>query len=322
MTSSRRSFLLATATVAGTAALAGCGALDGERDSGPEETTPDVRLAALDDGRVRVERGDETSVVDEPHAAVLRDALEASASGSGRPTVALRGRFTLEETVGLPAGLTFDLTGATLAVEGSYDLLSVREVSDVTVLGGTLDGGDQREGERFRAVLAVNRAERLTVAGTTVRNGGYYGLNLYESNDCLLYDVDASDNVRHGIHPGTDTADWGTGNRLVACVCTGNGVDGINDRGTTVPDGVVRNEYLRCTCRDNGENGLTLDGGEASAATVEHVVADQTATDNGRAGIFLKDARAVVVDPTLSDNGGEALQVAAGGDLDLERTAD
>lgn len=321
---SRRTLLATAAAIGGSGGLAGCSAF---RDDEPAQqetnespaSTPGAVVWRNSDGEARAEYRDGESVTDSDAAAVIQSVLDAVGEGDDRPAVVeVEGAFDLAERVEVPGETILDLTGARLATTGDYAPISVGGVADVTVVGGVLDGAEQTDEEEFLGVVSLNRAERVTLVGTEAINGGYYGVNLYECNDCLLYGVRARNNYRVGFHPGTDTEGWGIGNVLVSCVAEDTTLDGINDRGSTVSGVDPGNVYVNCLSRNNGANGFLFGSGdtEEDPATTHHAIGCR-AFDNDQNGMVVSGSRASLVHPTAENNGGSGVWVRGATDVTL-----
>jgi polygalacturonase len=108
----------------------------------------------------------------------------------------------------LKSRLTLKLSaGATLKVipnaEKLYQLLTISNVSHVTVLGGTLEG-DRNEhlgagGEWGMGIWITNGAKQVTVSGTTSKNMWGDGFYVDSASDVALCGVTADHNRRQGL---------------------------------------------------------------------------------------------------------------------------
>lgn len=313
-------------SLAGVGTLSGCNLLQTEtEESGteggsdlPRERTPSAIVWGDSDGTVHVlPQGGEERTSDDPTEAI-QSALDSETGGSDqRWVVEVDGAFEISSGIEVPSGSVLDLRSAVLAATGDHAVLSLRDVSDAAVVGGILDGSGQPEGSEYRSVLALNRAKRVTVTGTEVRNGGYYGVNVYQCNNCTFHDVRAHHNQFTGIHPGTDEEGWGLDNSFVGCSAHDNGNNGISDRGTTVPQN-LHNSYLNCYGWNNSGNGLLFGNGTDSGGmnTTHHVV-ECRSFENDDDGIQIDNANAAITNPSAEENGASGILLRNAGDVTI-----
>lgn len=238
-------------------------------------------------------------------AGVIQAALDSLPSDETfSRTVTMAGSMDISTSIRLPDRVALDLTSTTLRAAGDNHVLAIEGTTDALVVGGVLDGEGQSDGEQYLGVIGTNKAERVTILGTDVQNGGYYGINLFDANDCLLWGVSSNENYRHGIHPGSTTDGWGRQNRIVHCTAANNGVDGINDRGSEGTASALHNQYLNCIARENGQNGFHLSDGSTSdedRIATYHLVGCQS-IDNERRGFRVGSAEASLVRPVADGN--------------------
>lgn len=277
--------------------------LEGSRRHLWTMSQPTVTIEKDDDGIVRASNVD-GGIEDTDAATVIQRALDSLPDESWNRSVGVNGSFDISTSINLADRMVLDLTNATLTATGDDHLLEATDASDVTITGGVLDGEGQSDGEQFLGVVSTNRTERLSLIGTQIRNGGYYGVSLFEANDCLLWGVRARDNYRHGFHPGSNTEGWGWNNQHVYCFAENNGVDGFNDRGGGGTQQALHNQYVHCIARDNEENGIHLSD-ELSSDTDEagtyHLVGCQS-FNNGERGFRIGSASASLIQPVADGN--------------------
>ncbi|QCJ47410.1 right-handed parallel beta-helix repeat-containing protein [Haloprofundus sp. MHR1] len=319
----RRDLLTAVVGVAGVSGLAGCLGLfdsDGSRGDGrtPDGgevggTPPSIVVWEDREGIVRAETENGPIESGRRPAAVIQAALDVSAQQAGIQNVEVVGNYTVSRPVHLQERTVLNLRNARLTAGGNHAVISVNSISQAAVVGGLLDGDNQSDGEQYLGVLALNNADQVVVDGTEVQNGGYYGVNLYECNDCVLNGIRAHDNFRHGIHPGADTEGRGYFNWLTHCITDNNGVDGVNDRGTTVPGESLDNAFYNCLSRNNGRSGFILDGGVgADEVAARFDVVGCRAYRNGSHGIQLTNCRVSAVNVVTRSNGQSGLLLNGG----------
>lgn len=143
-------------------------------------------------------------------SAPLQRAIDAVA-GKGGTVFVPDGVYMVDavnESVKLKNRVTLKLSpGATLKVIPNalkhYALLLVSKASDVTILGGTLDG-DRNEhtgvgGEWGMGVRIVDGSARVTISGTTSRNMWGDGFYIENASDVALCGVTADRNRRQGL---------------------------------------------------------------------------------------------------------------------------
>ncbi|WP_224447681.1 right-handed parallel beta-helix repeat-containing protein [Haloprofundus salilacus] len=321
----RRELLTAVAGVSGLAGLAGCfGLFDSDQSQpqvqngtvsggGVNGTVPAIVVWQDDGGVVRADAGDGQVQSGRQPAAVIQAAIDISAQRPGIQSIEVVGNYALSEPVNLKRQTVLNLRDAHLTAGGNHAVISVDGVSNAAVVGGVLDGSNQTDGEQYLGVLALNGADHVVVDGCEVRNGGYYGVNLYECNNCLLSGIRARDNYRHGIHPGSDTENRGYFNWLIQCITDNNGVDGINDRGTTVAGESLNNAFYNCLSRNNGRSGFILAGGvESDRVTTQYDVIGCRSFENESHGIQFTNCRASAVNVVTQSNGHSGLLLEGG----------
>jgi hypothetical protein len=270
------------------------------------------------DGTIRARANqDEINAGTKP-AAVIQSGLNRAASESGLGSVEVIGDFRLSKKIELPSRTALDLTRSKLAITTNDPVLSIGEATNSTVIGGTLDGSAQKDGEKYLSVIALNDANNVTISNTEVKRGGYYGVNIYECNDCLFWRVRSHDNYRHGFHPGSDTAGRGGRNWLVQCLASNNGVDGISDRGTTVRGERVHNIHANCLCQNNSRHGFLFAGGVATDnATTTYNIIGCRAFKNKYNGFNFRDCRASAVNLTAETNGRSGIEFEGANSISL-----
>ncbi|KTG11005.1 hypothetical protein AUR64_07510 [Haloprofundus marisrubri] len=314
--------LLAAAGAAGAVGLAGCYALfggdepeNGQTPTGNEvgEMPPSIIVWQDGDGVVRAETGGGAIESGRQPATVIQAALDASAQQAGIQSVEVVGSYSLSQPVSLREQTVLNLRNARLSAGGDYAAVLVNDASEAAIVGGLLDGSEQTDGEQYLAVLTLSNSDGIIVDGTEVQNGGYYGVDLYECNDCVLNGIRSHDNFRHGIHPGTDTEGRGYFNWLGHCITNNNGVDGINDRGTTVEGESLDNAFYNCLSRNNGRSGFIIDGGiESNDAAARFDVVGCRAYENQNYGIQFVDCRVSAVNVVARANGRSGILLDGG----------
>ena len=131
----------------------------------------------------------------------------------------------------------------------------------VTLKGFTIDGAAQTDGieAMLSPILITSEAEYILLKDIEVKNGGYYGINIYEINHSLFQNIYSHDNYRHGLHPGSDTVGRNKYNTYRDIYSWDNGVSGLDDRGTTTGNEDTYNVYDNLQCWDNGYSGISID---------------------------------------------------------------
>ena len=117
----------------------------------------------------------------------------------------------------------------------------------------TVDGDAQNDGSH--QCINISQADYLLVENIEIKNAGYYGLNMNESNYGIYRNIHAHDNYRHGVHSGANIAGTNQNNIYRDIYCWNNGVDGFDDRGG--PDS-ENNIFDNLQCWDNGRHGIFI----------------------------------------------------------------
>ena len=150
-----------------------------------------------------------------------------------------------------------------------------------TLKGFTIDGDSQTVGEQYLAPISIAYCDYAVLENIEVKNAGYYGINIYEANNCLFQNIYAHDNYRHGLHPGSDTAGRNKYNTYRDIYAWNNGVNGFDDRGNkATPTEQTNNVYDNLQCWNNGSHGIII-GYQRSG-----VLSNSSASGNGKYGIY------------------------------------
>lgn len=201
--------------------------------------------------------------------------------------------------------------GATIETQDDEYLFDTDGADGVTIDGGVWDGSSQTDGTEYLSAVRLGETEGSEIRNATVQNGGYYGLNIPESDNVRVDNVVSRFNYRHGVRPQTQLDGSGTGYYLTDVRSYGNGKVGINvryaaDTDATITlsnvrshhngshglqliedDGTVTFGLSHVRSWENGGRGVFVEGGELDATAV------RTTANGGRSGIQANDARTV-----------------------------
>jgi hypothetical protein len=226
-----------------------------------------------------------TGTVGDPWAGdCLNDALTAVPDGG---TIYLRaGYYTLASTlysstksynlIGEGIGKTFITTDMTIT-SGIYI-----ETDYCTLKGFTIDGVSQTDGTQYVGVIRIGDSDYVSVEDIEIKNGGYYGINIYEQNHSSFQNIYAHDNYRHGLHPGSDTTGKNMYNTYRNIYAWDNGVNGFDDRGSVSPFEQLYNVYDNIQCWDNAAIGIAISCQKGG------VLSNSSVSGNGTYGIYLE----------------------------------
>ena len=137
--------------------------------------------------------------------------------------------------------------------------LYIDKVDYVTIKNLMIDGNAQTDNTQYLAVISVNNSSYISLENIEIKNGGYYGLNMWQVNRSSFQNIHSHDNYRHGVHAGTDATGWNMYNTYRDIYCWDNGFDGFNDRGSSVaPIEQLYNVYDNLNCWDNVVQGIRI----------------------------------------------------------------
>ena len=139
---------------------------------------------------------------------------------------------------------------------------NINTVNYVTLKGFTIDGDAQTEGIEagYLSPISIGHSDYILLEDIEVKNAGYYGICLYESNHSLLQNIYAHDNYRHGVSGSADTTENNMYNTYRDIYAWDNGFCGFDDRGIQTSDffDALYNTYDNLQCWDNGNYGISL----------------------------------------------------------------
>ena len=160
----------------------------------------------------------------------------------------------------------------------------IESVDFVTIKNLTIDGDAQTDNKQYLAVISVNISSYASLENIEVKNGGYYGINMWQVNHSSFQNIHSHANYRTGVHAGADAIGWNMYNTYKDIYCWDNLVDGFNDRGSTVdPVKQLYNVYDNLHCWDNRGSGIDI-GLQKSG-----VLSNSFANGNGKYGISSYD---------------------------------
>jgi hypothetical protein len=225
-----------------------------------------------------------TGTVGDPWAGdCLNDALTAVPDGG---TIYLRAGYYHLDSILYTGSKSYNLIG-----EGRNKSIIVLDITDTygiyiatdhcTLKGFTIDGTSQTGGTAYIGVIKVGYCDYALVEDIEVKNGGYYGINIYEVNHSSFQNIYAHDNYRHGLHPGSDITGRNMYNTYRDIYAWDNGVSGLDDRGSIEPLEQLYNVYDNIQCWDNGEHGIAI-GNQKSG-----VLSNSFSNRSGKNGIYL-----------------------------------
>lgn len=145
-----------------------------------------------------------------------------------------------------------------LATSGNNILLEISSVSNVTIKDMYLDGATQTDNNSAMRVISLATATKCHIENVEVVNGGYYGINLFDSSNCVFINVRSHDNYRHGYHLGGDHDNTNEQNIFLGCYAYSNGNCGFNNRGNNgTPHSILdRNIFKGCFAYSNTYDGF------------------------------------------------------------------
>ena len=184
--------------------------------------------------------------------------------------------------------------------------LYIDNVDYVTIKNLMIDGNAQTDGIQYLGCISVNDSSYAFLENIEIKNGGYYGLNMWQVNRSSFQNIHSHDNYRHGVHGGTDATGWNMYNTYRDIYCWDNGVDGFNERGSSVaPFEQLYNVYDNLNCWDNEEVGIRI-GNQKSGD-----LSNSSASGNGHVGILLYSIEDFIIhDCSITLNALEGLYIS------------
>lgn len=230
----------------------------------------------------------------------------------------LIGDFYLSDEIEMAPNCILDLYNARLIPSGCVLAINTKNITDSMILGGTIDGQNQTDGNINTRCIDVNTCDRIIIKDIEIKNSGYYGLNLWDSNDCTIDNVYSHDNYRHGVHLGGDNPGRNQYNITVNCRCYSNGVDGINDRGSTLTDENIHNSYINDICKGNGQHGFYFSSGMATIErTNKFYVVNCQSFNNTKFGFRFAECGGIIMNPVAMYNSEHGVEVAGCSNLSV-----
>lgn len=237
-------------------------------------------------------------------ATVINNTLSALVPNrTWKEKIVLKGDFTITSRINMVSNCIVDLGNCKIITSGNIVAISANNVNDSMIIGGIIDGTSQTDADPTMRCVNLNTCNRVIVVYVEVKNGGYYGLNLVDSNECTIDTVYAHDNYDDGIHLGGSSAGKNYFNTVINCIANSNGEYGINDRGSNIDGETIDNRYVNNICRLNTTGGFTF--GYDSTRTVtpssNYYIVNCVAIGN-ETGIDLYNTKATLVNPIAIRN--------------------
>jgi parallel beta-helix repeat protein len=192
----------------------------------------------------------------------INDAYTACPAGG---TIYLKaGYYTLSTTLVITkqVNLIGEGRNKTFIVTGMTTTNGILVYEDYCTLKGfTIDGDSQTDGTAYISPIGIGYCDYVLVEDVEVKNGGYYGINIYEVNHSLFQNIYAHGNYRHGLHSGSDKAGRNMYNTYRDIYAWDNGNLGFADRGNGqvgLPIEECHNVYDNLQCWDNGLYGIEI----------------------------------------------------------------
>ncbi len=194
------------------------------------------------------------------------------------------GYYTLSDTITIAKKINLigeGMNKSIIILDIAHDS-GIRIVTDYCTLKGfTIDGDSQTDGEQYLSPIVLTDCDYALIKDIELKNGGYYGLNIYQVNHSLFENIYARDNYYEGMHPGSNTEGRNIYNTYRDIYVWDNGGDGFYDRGYSEGNNVIEecyNVYDNIQARGNGKSGIAIQ--YQKVATISNCYS----TDNGWKG--------------------------------------
>lgn len=254
-------------------------------------------------------------------ASVIEAAIDSLSSGrSWIETVQCIGSFSISSQIDIPSYTRLDLTEAKITTVGNIIAIealasSPAWVEHIEILGGIIDGDSQTDTDTDMRVISLSSVRYCLISDTEVKNGGYYGVNVWESSYVTVQNVYSHDNYRHGLHFRTDLAGQGWYNLTLGGHYLDNGEDGVNEGGTEVAGSELFNTYIGIDASGNN-NGIKIASNQ-SARDAVFMLSDCVMASNTTMGLTLAHCKAIVNNPIVHDNGDIGIRIQGGSDIEI-----
>ena len=214
----------------------------------------------------------------------IQKAYDAAPVGS---TIFLQeGYYQLSSTVSFDKEIHFIGEGIDKTIIMTSNARGFQVNANNCVLKGfTVDGAAQSSGSH--QCINITQANYLLLENIKVKNAGYYGINMNDSNYCTFKNIYAHGNYRHGVHAGANISSSNQSNSYSRIYSWDNQVNGFDDRGGLDSK---NNSYDNLECWGNGIFGIVIahiDGGELT---------NSKAYSNHDVGIVLSDVDSFNID--------------------------
>jgi len=205
----------------------------------------------------------------------IEDAYNAASAGD---TIYLRaGYYELDDILSVAKSISFigEGIGKTIVITADAYGFRIDDCDYVTIKDMTIDGDAQTDDtEYISPIFAHESVNYLLIENVEAKNGGYYGIGLFEVNNAVCKNIYMHDNAHEGFHPSTNTAGRSQYNTYQDIYCWDNGCCGFNDRGSNTLEQIVNqhNSYSNIKAWDNSDHGITIN--YQSGAVIDNCIAD------------------------------------------------
>ncbi len=182
---------------------------------------------------------------------------------------------------------------------------------NVTLKGFTVDGNAQTDGRQWFFCIGGSNCSFISLEDIEAKNGGYYGINMYQVNNASIQNISAHDNWRHGVHSGTDVEGRNKYNTYRNISAWNNGVDGFDERGNDSGniDESCYNIYDNIQGLDNGGYGIVIGGQK------DGVLSNSFASGNGTSGMYLYKIKDFNITDVIVKNNKTGIVIYNGSEL-------
>ncbi|WP_238532832.1 right-handed parallel beta-helix repeat-containing protein [Halalkalicoccus jeotgali] len=210
-----------------------------------------------------------------------------------------------------PSDTTIISHGALIETQADEYLLDTEGADNVVIDGGTWDGTSQTGGQAYLSVVRLGETDGSEIRNAIVQNGGYYGLNIPESNNVRAHNVISRNHYRHGVRPQNQLDGAGKGYYLTNIESYGNGQVGVNVRYEATTEATVHLSNIRT--HDNGNHGLHL---IEDQGTITYDISDVRSWANTGRGLFVENGTLKATSVITSGNGGDSGILADGAEVE------
>lgn len=231
--------------------------------------------------------------------------LDNNLESGKKHNIYFEGNFTVTQ-INIKNNTVLDIRAAKIFSSGNAIPFVLSGINNSEIIGGIIDCNSQKHGDIQMRCISLLNTENIIIDGTEVRNGGYYGINLWQSSNSTIKNAYSHNNYVDGIHLGSDTAGRGWYNNVQNSTFNNNGMSGLSDRGSSIANEKLYNAYDSITAVQNGgldnewSRGVYISGNASIDAVF--TLTNINASNNVVHGITIENCSVFITNITVNNN--------------------